>query len=149
MQIDSVIPFGQQKKTQPTPTPSPTPTPAPAPTPTPSPTPEPSPAPAPSPTPQPSPAPAPSAVPSASSSPAPPVRITNMSDAVRQAVLDARLPETSERWLNITWEAPVVPLADDELARSRADIVKAASQALIAQANQTRESVISLLQAPG
>jgi hypothetical protein len=77
------------------------------------------------------------------------VRISSMSDAVRAAVLEARSAEPAAKWIDIDWEPAAMPLAEEAVLRSRADIVKEASQALIAQANQTRESVISLLQSPG
>jgi hypothetical protein len=77
------------------------------------------------------------------------VRISSMSDAVRAAVLEARSAEPAAKWIDIDWEPAAMPLAEEAVLRSRADIVKEASQALIAQANQTRESVISLLQSRG
>ena len=147
MQIDSIIPFGQQKKTTPSPTPSPTP----APTPTPSPAPTPSPTPTPGVTPTPTPAPTPpasSADSGAAAQPVPVVQITTMRDAVRQAVIDARTPAATTRWIELP---PALSLGSDieeAIARSKADILAEAAQAMLAQANQTRESVTSLLQAP-
>jgi flagellin-like hook-associated protein FlgL len=71
-----------------------------------------------------------------------------MRDAVRQAVIDARTPTATTRWIQLapgpTSEADI----EEAVARSKADILAEAAQAMLAQANQTRESVTSLLQAP-
>jgi hypothetical protein len=69
-----------------------------------------------------------------------------MSDAVRAAVIQARSANEADRLTS------AVPLKDETftpeaIIRSKADILKQASQALIAQANQSRDSVLSLLQA--
>jgi len=141
MQIDSIIPFGQQKKQTPTPTPAPTPTPSPTPTASPPPPSEPTPTPAPTSTPTPSASGA--AVQSSSI-----VQITSMRDAVRQAVIDARTPAAATKWIELP--PALSPGSDiaEAVARSKADILAEAAQAMLAQANQTRESVTSLLQAP-
>jgi hypothetical protein len=70
-----------------------------------------------------------------------------MRDAVRQAVIDARSPAPSADWLNLPVVAPKETVSDETVARSKAEILKEASQAMVAQANQTRDSVKSLLQA--
>ena len=144
MQIDSIIPFGQQKKQTPTPTPAPTPTPSPTPTASPPPPSEPTPTPAPTSTPTPSPSSASGAAVQSSSI----VQITSMRDAVRQAVIDARTPAAATKWIELP--PALLPGSDvaEAVARSKADILAEAAQAMLAQANQTRESVTSLLQAP-
>ena len=161
MQIDAIIPFGQQKKTPtPTPTPAPTPTPSPTPAPTPTPSPTPTPAPTASPTPTPTTSPVTTPTPSAQPAPAAPssnaetkpaaaVRITSMSDAVRQAVIDARTPDVAAKWIGYVPKG--TPEADAEVVafRSKAEILSDASQAMLAQANQTRESIRGLLDPGG
>ena len=72
-----------------------------------------------------------------------------MSDAVRQAVLDARSTEVRSSWLNLAPDGAQAADIAETVVRSKADILKEASGAMLAQANQTRESVISLLQAGG
>ena len=71
-----------------------------------------------------------------------------MSDAVRQAVIDARNPKPAAAWLDLAPGDPVRQTVEEAVLRSKADILKEASQAMLAQANQTRDSVMSLLQAP-
>lgn len=136
MLIDSIVPYGQQKKTPaPEPTASPTPTPTPEPTPTPTPT-------------------TTSAPPTSSTGSQPAssgtvVQITTMRDAVRQAVIDARTRPETAKWIELPPRLPAQAGIEQVLIRSKADILAEASQAMVAQANQTRDSVMSLLQAPG
>lgn len=145
MPISSILPIGHRRKLEQeqTPTPAPTPTPTstdPAPEPTAGPAPAPAPATS---TSSPAPASAAAGAPASGST----VQITSMSDAVRQAVIDARTTETRKGWLEPAAAAPADADVEEAVFRSKADILAAASQAMLAQANQTRESVISLLQA--
>jgi hypothetical protein len=75
------------------------------------------------------------------------VQITVMREAVRQAVIDARSPKIATAWLSLPGLAMTQAADEETVARSKAEILKEASQAMLAQANQTRESVRSLLQA--
>lgn len=72
-----------------------------------------------------------------------------MSDAVRQAVIDARTPAATTKW--IEYVPKETPEADAEAValRSKAEILSDASQAMLAQANQTRESIRGLLDPGG
>jgi hypothetical protein len=146
MPINSTLPVGHLRKLEQsaTPTPSPTPTPAPAPTT--------SPTPAPAPTTSPTPTPTTALSSSASGggeavNSGGTVQITSMSDAVRQAVIDARSTQSRTTWLNLVRDNRSATNVEEAVARSKADILKEASQAVLAQANQTRDSVMSLLQA--
>lgn len=141
MPIDSILPVGHRRKLEQ----EPTPTPAPTPSPTPAPAPEPTPAPTASPAPTPAPAYASAGAVSSGST----VQITSMSDAVRQAVIDARAVEPRKGWLDLGSDDGEATNVEETVVQSKAEILAAASQAMLAQANQTRESVISLLRAAG
>jgi len=69
-----------------------------------------------------------------------------MLDAVRQAVIDARTPPSVTLWVQRSPTA-APEIVEEEVIRSKESILEEASKALLAQANQTRESVISLIQA--
>ena len=143
MPIDSILPVGHRRKLEQEPTPTP------APTPTPSPTLAPAPEPTPAPTASPAPTPAPTPASGGAASSGGTVQITSMSDAVRQAVIDARAVEPRKGWLDLGSDDGEATNVEETVVQSKAEILAAASQAMLAQANQTRESVISLLQAAG
>ena len=72
-----------------------------------------------------------------------------MSDAVRQAVIDARTPAATTKWVEYVPKEPAETDAEAIAIRSKAEILSDASQAMLAQANQTRESIRGFLDPGG